>query len=64
VGSILAVAGAALLARFVFHVDASIPLGQAAAAVAVVSALSVATGLAAGRGILDHPPLEVLRQET
>jgi putative ABC transport system permease protein len=64
VGSILAVAGAALLARFVFHVDASIPLGQVAAAAAVVSALSVATGLAAGRGILDHPPLEVLRQET
>ncbi len=64
VGAALAVAGNLLLARYVFHVTASSPLGQVAAAVAVVSALAVATGLAAGRGVLDHPPLEILRQET
>ncbi len=64
VGAVLAVAGNLLLAHYVFHVTASSPIGQVAAAVAVVSALAVATGLVAGRGILDHPPLEVLRQET
>ena len=64
VGAALAVAGNALLARFVFHVGASSPLGQVAAAVAVVSILSVATGWAAGRGVVDQPPLEILRQET
>jgi hypothetical protein len=37
---------------------------QLAAAVAIVSALAVATGLVAGRGVLEHPPLEILRQET
>jgi putative ABC transport system permease protein len=64
VGSLLAVAGNALLARYVFHLPASAPVGQVAAAVAVVSALTVATGFAAGRGISRHPPLEILRQET
>ena len=64
VGAIFAVAGNALLARFVFHVSATAPVGQVAAAVVVVSALSVATGWVAGRGVVDHPPLEVLRQET
>jgi len=64
VGAALAVAANALLARFVFHVGATSPLGQVAAAVAVVSLLTVATGWAAGRGVVDHPPLEILRQET
>ena len=64
VGAVFAVAANLLLARFVFHVDAAAPFGQVAAAVAVVSALSVLTGWAAGRGVVDHPPLEVLRQET
>jgi hypothetical protein len=35
-------------------------LGSMAAAVAV----TLVTGLLANRGIVDHPPLEVLRQET
>jgi len=64
VGAILAVAGNELLARYVFHVAASEPFVQLAAAVAIVSALAVATGLVAGRGVLEHPPLEILRQET
>lgn len=64
VGSVFAVGGNLLLARFVFHVGAAAPVGQVAAAVAIVSALSVLTGWAAGRGVVDHPPLEVLRQET
>ncbi len=64
VGSAFAVGGNLLLARYVFHVDATSPLSQVAAAVAIVSSLSVLTGWAAGRGVVDHPPLEVLRQET
>jgi putative ABC transport system permease protein len=64
VGSLLAVAGNALLARFVFHVAASAAAWQVAAAAGAVSLLAVATGFLAGRGIADHPPLEILRQET
>jgi putative ABC transport system permease protein len=63
VGALLAVAGNELLARYVFHVQAASPIGQVASAIAVVSALAVATGFLAGRGVVDHPPLEVLRQE-
>jgi putative ABC transport system permease protein len=64
VGGLLAVAGNSLLARYVFHVPAAAPAWQIAAAVAVVASLAVATGFAAGRGVMDHPPLEILRQET
>jgi putative ABC transport system permease protein len=64
VGSLLAVAGNALLARYVFHVAASVSALQVGAAAAAVSALAVATGFMAGRGVADHPPLEILRQET
>jgi putative ABC transport system permease protein len=64
VGSLLAVAGNGLLARYVFHIPSKAPIEQVAAAVAIVSALTVATGFAAGRGISRHPPLEILRQET
>ena len=34
------------------------------AAVASVTAVTLATGLLSSRGACDHPPLEVLRQET
>ncbi|HEY5227806.1 MAG TPA: FtsX-like permease family protein, partial [Opitutaceae bacterium] len=64
VGALLALGGNELLARYVFHVQASAPALQVVGAVAVVSALSVATGFAAGRGIVGHPPLEILRQES
>ncbi len=64
VGSVLAVASNALLAHFVFNVPAVAPVGQVAAAVAVVASLTVATGFVAGRGPSDSPPWEILRQET
>jgi putative ABC transport system permease protein len=64
VGGLLAVAGNGLLARFVFHVPAETPAAQIGAAILIVSALAVATGFLAGRGIAHHPPLEALRQET
>ena len=63
VGAVLAMAGNELLARFVFHVEASAPPAQIGIAIAVVAGLSVFTGFLAGRGVVDHPPLEVLRQE-
>jgi len=31
---------------------------------AVAVAVTLITGLLANRGVVDHPPLEVLRQET
>jgi putative ABC transport system permease protein len=64
VGGLLAVAGSALLARFVFHVQAAPPAGQVVLAAALVSLLTVVTGFIAGRGVAHHPPLEILRQET
>jgi len=64
VGGLLAVAANALLARYVFHIPASASAWQVGAAVAAVASLAVATGFIAGRGVMDHPPLEILRQET
>jgi putative ABC transport system permease protein len=64
VGALLAVAGNALLARFVFHVTAATPPLQVGLAIVIVAVLAVATGFVAGRGVVDHPPLEVLRQES
>ena len=64
VGGLLSLAGNALLARYVFHVPATASAAEVVAAIVVVAALAVATGFAAGRGVVDHPPLEILRQET
>jgi putative ABC transport system permease protein len=65
VGAVLAVGANWALAYFVFEVKWAAPsavvlLGGWAA----VSIMTVTTGLLASRGICDHPPLEVLRQET
>jgi len=63
-GGLLAVAANALLAHFLFHLaPVAPPLALATAVVAVV-AVTLGTGLLANRGVVDHPPLEVLRQET
>jgi len=65
VGAVLAVGANWALAHYIFKLDwvapspAVLGLGWAA-----VSAVTVATGLLASRGICDHPPLQVLRQET
>jgi putative ABC transport system permease protein len=64
VGGLLAVVANALLARYVFHIGASAPAAQVAGAVAAVSVLTVVTGFIVSRGVTDHPPLQVLRQET
>jgi len=64
VGCLLAVAGNALLAHFVFRITPSVSVPLLVGGAAAVSVVTVITGLVAGRGVTSHPPLEVLRQET
>lgn len=63
VGGVLAYGANAALAVWVFKAPVILPPWPLVGAVFAVSALTVATGLLAGRGITRHPPLEVLRQE-
>ena len=56
--------GNALLAHFVFKVTAMVPIGGMLLAVLVVTGITLLTGLLSARGVTDHPPLEILRQET
>lgn len=62
-GVVLALGAAAALAAFVFRVPFSPEPGPLVAAVAVVTGLTVVTGLLASRGVTTHPPLEILRHE-
>ena len=64
VGGLLALGADAALARFVFKAPVVYAPGVLALAVAAVAGVTVITGLLANRGVTDHPPLEVLRQET
>lgn len=64
VGGGLSIAGNALLAHFVFKIAPSSPPLLIAGAVAMAATVTVVTGLLTSRGVTDHPPLEILRQET
>ncbi|MBI5690937.1 MAG: ABC transporter permease [Verrucomicrobia bacterium] len=64
VGGVLAVAGNALLAKFVFRMAPSVSPLVLIGGTLVVCVVTVVTGLLTSRGITRHPPLEVLRQET
>jgi putative ABC transport system permease protein len=65
VGAILAVGANWALAYYVFEVKWAIPSGAVLwGGWAAVSAMTVTTGLLSNRGICDHPPLQILRQET
>jgi putative ABC transport system permease protein len=64
VGGGLSIAGNALLAQFVFKVEPVAPPLLILGAVAAAAAVTVVTGLLTSRGVTDHPPLEILRQET
>ena len=63
-GGVLAVGANALLAKFLFKVSAVPPLPLLLGAVAAVTALTIVTGWLANRGVSNHPPLAVLREET
>ena len=63
-GGALAVLGNALLAKFVFKTSVSLPVWALLGSMAAAVAVTVITGLLANRGVADHPPLEVLRNET
>ncbi|MGH7957193.1 MAG: ABC transporter permease [Opitutaceae bacterium] len=64
VGCALSVVGNALLAKYIFRISPSVPVGLLIAGALAVCVVTVITGLLSGRGVTDHPPLEVLRQET
>lgn len=64
VGCLLAVGGNLMLAKFVFKTAATADPPTLGLAVLAVSAITLLTGLLSNRGVTDHPPLEVLRQET
>ncbi len=63
-GGGLAVLGNALLAKFLFKTAVSLPVPALLGSMATAVAVTLVTGLLANRGVADHPPLEVLRQET
>jgi len=62
-GIALAVLAAWALARFVFDTTFTPSLLSLLVALAVVPALTLIVGLLTSRGLLDHPPLTVLRSE-
>ena len=64
VGGGLAYGANAALAVWVFEAPVIMPVTPLLIAVVSVAGLTVVTGLLAGRGITNQPPLEVLRQET
>lgn len=64
VGCGLAVAANTALARWVFDTKPVLEPGTLVAATLVVTAITLFTGWLANRSITDHPPLEILREET
>ena len=62
-GILLAALGNWVLAVFFFKLPWTPAPGAMAAAWAAVTALTVGIGLFASRGVCDHPPLEILRED-
>jgi putative ABC transport system permease protein len=60
---VLALGAGWALAAFLFEMDFRPPVWPLAVAIATVTVITVVTGWCASRGILNHPPLEVLRAE-
>jgi putative ABC transport system permease protein len=65
VGAVLSIGATWALAKYIFKLNWITPAPEVLLiGWAAVSIVTVATGLLSSRGICDHPPLEVLRQET
>ena len=62
-GILLATAAAWLLSALVFKAAFALSVLPLLVALAVVPALTVGTGLLMSRGVLNHPPLAILRSE-
>ncbi len=63
VGVLLSLVASGLLARLVFQIPAAAPPLALVISIAVVSGLTLLVGRLADRGLLEQPPLEVLRAE-
>ena len=63
-GGLQAWGAGAALAVFVFEAPVIVPAGLLAGAVVAVTAITLVTGWLSGRGLMNRPPLEVLREET
>jgi putative ABC transport system permease protein len=62
-GTMLAVLAAWMLATFVFHTPFAPEAVSCVAALVIVPAITVVTGLLMSRGVLNQPPLAILRAE-
>jgi putative ABC transport system permease protein len=62
-GVLLATLAAWALSVFVFKASFALPLAPLFVALVAVPALTVLTGLLMSRGVLNHPPLAILRAE-
>ncbi len=63
-GGVLSIGSTALVAKYRFDATVVLPPLVLFGAVAAAVAITVITGLVTNRGVANHPPLEVLRQET
>lgn len=61
-GVLLSVGGAWALSRFVFQVEFVLPVTIVVVSLGTVSALTMAIGWLGSRGVLDEPPLVILRE--
>ncbi|HVX51054.1 MAG TPA: FtsX-like permease family protein, partial [Chitinophagaceae bacterium] len=62
-GILIAVAGSWLLANYSFHLPYMVSAGPAIILFAAVVVLTIIIGLLNSNGILNKPPLEVLRKD-
>jgi putative ABC transport system permease protein len=62
-GVFLAVIAAAALAKFVFLTPFALQIAPLPVALLLVPSITVVTGLLMSRGVLNHPPLAILRSE-
>ena len=61
-GVLLSVGGAWALSRFVFQVEFVLPVTIIVVSLGTVSLLTMAIGWFGSRGVLDEPPLVILRE--
>ena len=63
-GSFLATGAAWALSHFVFRIPFHLPTLELVATLILVPLLTLGVGLAASRGVSNHPPLEILRSDS